>query len=38
MTGLLGYDLDFQYRAGRVGVKGRFGVPQGGTVNIDKVK
>ncbi|MBI2466426.1 MAG: hypothetical protein HYV62_01175 [Candidatus Rokubacteria bacterium] len=35
MTGLLTYTLDFQHRAGRLGVKGRFEVPRGGTVNIE---
>lgn len=35
MTGLLQYDVDFQYRAGRLGVNGRFEVPRGGTVNIE---
>jgi len=35
MTGLLRYDLDVQYRAGRVGVNGRLEVPEGGTVNIE---
>jgi hypothetical protein len=35
MTGLLRYDLDAQYRAGRLGVKGRLEVPEGGAVNIE---
>jgi hypothetical protein len=35
MTGLLAYDLDYDYRAGHLGVKGRFEVPEGGTVNIE---
>jgi hypothetical protein len=35
MTGLLGYELDYDYRAGQLGVKGRFDVPEGGTVNIE---
>jgi hypothetical protein len=35
MTGLLRCDLDYQYRAGRLGLKGRLEVPQGGTVNIE---
>jgi hypothetical protein len=35
MTGLLGYDLDAQYRAGHLGVKGRFDVPAGGSVSIE---
>jgi hypothetical protein len=35
MTGLLRYDLDYQYRAGRLALKGRFDVPDGGTVNIE---
>ncbi|MBI2467503.1 MAG: hypothetical protein HYV62_06765, partial [Candidatus Rokubacteria bacterium] len=35
MTGLLNYNLDFQYRGGRLGVNGRFEVPKGGTVNIE---
>ena len=35
MTGLLRCDLDYQYRAGRLGLKGRFDVPEGGTVNIE---
>jgi hypothetical protein len=35
MTGLLRYELDYQYRAGRLGLKGRFDVPEGGTVNIE---
>jgi hypothetical protein len=35
MTGLLRYDLDVQYRTGRLGVKGRLDVPEGGAVNIE---
>jgi hypothetical protein len=35
MTGLLRYELDCQYRAGRLAVNGRFEVPEGGTVNIE---
>lgn len=35
MTGLLRYDLDVRYRAGRIGVNGRLEVPEGGTVNIE---
>ncbi|MGH7321781.1 MAG: hypothetical protein ACRELA_19440, partial [Candidatus Rokuibacteriota bacterium] len=35
MTGLLRYDLDYQYRADRLSVNGRFVVPEGGTVNIE---
>ena len=34
MTGLLKYELDYQYRDGRLGLNGRFEVPEGGTVNI----
>jgi hypothetical protein len=35
MTGLLKYQLDYQYRAGRLGLNGRFEVPEGGVVNIE---
>jgi hypothetical protein len=35
MTGLLRYQVDYQYRAGRLALKGRFDVPEGGTVNIE---
>ncbi len=35
MTGLLRYALDYQYRARRLGLKGRFELPEGGTVNIE---
>jgi hypothetical protein len=35
MTGLLRYDVDYQYQAGQAGVKGRLEVPGGGTVNIE---
>jgi len=35
MTGFLRYELDYQYRAGRLGLKGRLDVPEGGTVNIE---
>jgi hypothetical protein len=35
MTGLLGYELEYQYRAGQLGLNGRFEVPEGGTVNIE---
>jgi hypothetical protein len=35
MTGLLRYELDYQYRAGRLALNGRFEVPEGGTVNIE---
>jgi hypothetical protein len=35
MTGLLGYELDYEYRAGQLGLNGRFEVPEGGTVNIE---
>jgi hypothetical protein len=35
MTGLLRYDLDYQYRASHLALKGRFEVPDGGTVNIE---
>lgn len=35
MTGLMRYELDYQYRAGRLGLNGRFEVPEGGTVNIE---
>lgn len=35
MTGLLQYDLGYEYRAGRLQVNGRFEVPKGGTVNIE---
>jgi hypothetical protein len=34
MTGLLRYEVDYQYRDGRLGLNGRFEVPEGGTVNI----
>ena len=34
MTGLLRYDVDYQYRDGKLGLNGRFEVPEGGTVNI----
>jgi hypothetical protein len=34
MTGLLRYDVDYEYRDGRLGVNGHFEVPEGGTVNI----
>jgi hypothetical protein len=34
MTGLLKYEVDYQYRDGRLGLNGRFEVPEGGTVNI----
>jgi hypothetical protein len=35
MTGLLRYELDYEYRSERPGFKGRFEVPRGGTVNIE---
>ncbi len=35
MTGLLGYELDYQYRVGQLGLNGRFEVPEGGMVNIE---
>jgi hypothetical protein len=35
MTGLMRYKLDFEYRAGRLALNGRFEVPDGGTVNIE---
>jgi hypothetical protein len=35
MTGLMRYAVDYQYRAGRLGLKGRFEVPDGGAVNIE---
>jgi hypothetical protein len=35
MTGLMRYALDHQYRAGRLTLKGRFDVPEGGAVNIE---
>ncbi|MGH7265739.1 MAG: hypothetical protein ACREMB_12940, partial [Candidatus Rokuibacteriota bacterium] len=35
MTGLVRYKLDFEYRAGRLALNGRFEVPDGGTVNIE---
>jgi hypothetical protein len=35
MTGLLSYQLDYRYQAGRLTVNGRFDVPDGGTVNIE---
>ncbi len=35
MTGLLRYSVDYEYRAGHLGVNGRFEVPRGGTVNIE---
>jgi hypothetical protein len=35
VTGLLRYELDYQYRAGRAGLKGRLEVPGGGTANIE---
>jgi hypothetical protein len=35
MTGLLRYDLDMRYGAGRRGATGRFDVPEGGTVTIE---
>jgi hypothetical protein len=34
MTGLLRYDVEYQYRDGRLSLNGRFEVPEGGTVNI----
>jgi hypothetical protein len=34
MTGLLRYDVEYDYRDGRLGLNGRFEVPEGGTVNI----
>ncbi|HEV8672772.1 MAG TPA: hypothetical protein VGX21_01890 [Methylomirabilota bacterium] len=35
MTGLLRYDVEFQYRAGHPVLKGRLEVPEGGAVNIE---
>lgn len=35
ITGLLAFDLEAQYRAGRLALNGRFAVPAGGTVNIE---
>ncbi len=35
MTGLLKYQLDYQYRAGRLALNGRFEVPEGGVVSIE---
>lgn len=35
MTGLLRYELDYRYRSGQLALRGRFEVPQGGTVNIE---
>lgn len=35
MTGLMRYKVDYEYRAGHLGLNGRFEVPDGGTVNIE---
>jgi hypothetical protein len=35
MTGLLRYEVSFDYQPGRLGLTGRFVVPEGGTVNIE---
>lgn len=35
MTGLMRYELDYQYRPGRLGLNGRFEVADGGSVNIE---
>jgi hypothetical protein len=35
MTGLLRYAADYEYRAGRLQLKGHFEVPDGGAVNIE---